>query len=61
MKRGYRAFQVLEGLNDNSYKVDFSLEYQVQNTFNVCHLSQFPTFEEEDTELEDEFFSRKRG
>ncbi|XP_059312037.1 uncharacterized protein LOC132063495 [Lycium ferocissimum] len=32
-------FEVLELLNDNSYKIDLPPEYQVHNTLNACDLS----------------------
>ena len=34
-------FQVLEGINDNAYKIDLRGEYNVSVTFNVSHLSHF--------------------
>ena len=34
-------FQVLEGINDNGYKLDFPSEYNVSATFNVTDLSPF--------------------
>lgn len=48
-------FQVLERINDNAYKLDFFVEYNVSATFNVSNLSLFDvstdlrwnTFEEE--------------
>ncbi|PHU16766.1 hypothetical protein BC332_12461 [Capsicum chinense] len=39
MPRGDGPFQVLERINDNSYKIDLPPEYQVHNTFNMCDLS----------------------
>ncbi|KAF3630335.1 putative 60S ribosomal protein L7-3-like [Capsicum annuum] len=46
MPRGDGPFQVLERINDNTYKIDLPPEYQVHNTFNVCDLSQVETVED---------------
>ncbi|KAH0757725.1 hypothetical protein KY290_021218 [Solanum tuberosum] len=46
---GVGPFQVLERLNDNLYKIDLPPEYQVQYTFNVCDLSPFSTFDDDDS------------
>jgi hypothetical protein len=37
--RGDGPFQVLERINDNTYKIDISCEYGVSDTFNVADLS----------------------
>jgi len=34
-----RPFQVLEHINENTYKIDLSLDYGVSSTFNVIDLS----------------------
>ena len=39
--RGDGSFQVLERINDNTYKLDLLGEYDVSATFNVTDLSPF--------------------
>jgi len=39
--RGDGPFQVLEGINDNAYKIDISGEYGVSSSFNVADLTPF--------------------
>ena len=39
--RGDDPFQVLERINDNTYKLDLSGEYNISATFNVSDLSPF--------------------
>ena len=39
MPRADGPFEVLERINDNAYKVDFSGDYGVSATFNVADLS----------------------
>ena len=39
--KGDGPFQVLERINDNAYKLDFSDEYNVSATFNITDLSFF--------------------
>ena len=41
LPRGDGPFQVLKGINDNAYKLDFPGEYNVSVTFNVTDLSLF--------------------
>ena len=41
LPRGDGPFQVLEGINNNAYKLDFPCEYTVRATFNVTDLSPF--------------------
>lgn len=41
LPRGDGAFQVLERINDNAYKLDLPGEYNVSTTFNVNDLSPF--------------------
>ena len=41
MPRAEGPFDVLERMNDNSYKVDLSGAYEVSATFNVVDLSPF--------------------
>ena len=41
LPRGDGPFQVLEGINDNAYKLDLLDEYNVSATFNVTNLSLF--------------------
>ena len=41
LPRGDGPFQVLERINDNSYKLDLPGEYNVSATFNVSDLSPF--------------------
>ena len=38
---GDGLFQVLQGINDNAYKIDLPGEYNVSVTFNVSDLSNF--------------------
>ena len=46
--RGDGPFQVLERINDNSYKVKLPGEYNVSSTFNVSDLSLFDAEGESD-------------
>ena len=46
--RGGGPFLVVEQLNDDTYKVVLPLEYQVHKNSNVCHLSTFPTVDDDD-------------
>ena len=39
--RGDGLFQVLERINDNAYKLDLPVEYNINVTFNVSYLSPF--------------------
>jgi hypothetical protein len=39
--RGDGPFQILEGINDNAYKVDLLGEYGVSATFNISDLTLF--------------------
>ena len=39
MPRAYGPFEILETVNDNAYKVNFSRDYAVLATFNVADLS----------------------
>jgi len=39
--RGDGSFQVLERINDNSYKIDIPGEYGVSSSFNVAYLTPF--------------------
>ncbi|KAH0701770.1 hypothetical protein KY285_016048 [Solanum tuberosum] len=48
MPRGDGSFPVIEGLNDNAYKVVLPPKYQLHNTFKVCDLSPFPTVGDDD-------------
>ena len=41
LHRGGGPFQVLEHINDNAYKLNFSDEYNVSAIFNVIDLSSF--------------------
>ena len=41
LPRGDGPFQVLERINDNTYKLDLPGEYNVSATFNVTDLSPF--------------------
>jgi len=41
MPRADDPFEVLEGINDNAYKVDLPGEYRVSTTFNVADLSPY--------------------
>ena len=41
LPRGDGPFQVLERINNNTYKLDFPDEYTVSATFNVTDLSPF--------------------
>jgi hypothetical protein len=41
MPRTDGSFQILERINDNTYKVDLLSEYDVSVTFNVSNLSLF--------------------
>jgi hypothetical protein len=41
MPRTDGSFQILERINDNTYKVDLLSEYDVSATFNVSNLSLF--------------------
>ena len=41
MLRTGGSFQILERINDNTYKVDLLSEYDVSVTFNVSNLSLF--------------------
>ena len=41
LPRGDGPFQVLERINDNTYKLDLPGEYSVSATFNVSDLSPF--------------------
>ena len=34
-------FQVIEGINDNAYKIDLASNYNVSTTFNVADLSPY--------------------
>ena len=47
MPRGDGPFQVLECINDNTYKIDLPPEYPMHKTFNVCDLSPFDMIEDE--------------
>jgi len=40
------SFQILERINDNTYKVDLLSEYDVSTTFNVSNLSLFDVGED---------------
>ena len=39
-------FQVIERINENAYKLDFSSEYNVSASFNVTNLSPFDVGED---------------
>jgi hypothetical protein len=39
--RGDEPFQILENINDNTYKVDLLGKYNVSATFNISNLSHF--------------------
>ncbi|KAA3477512.1 Transposon Ty3-I Gag-Pol polyprotein [Gossypium australe] len=41
LSRGDGPFQVLEGINENSYKLDLPGEYNISTSFNVLDLSPF--------------------
>jgi hypothetical protein len=41
MQRGDGPFQVLQKINDNAYKLDLPVEYNVHDVFNVSDLSPF--------------------
>ena len=41
LPRGDGPFQVLERINDNSYKLDLKGEYNISATFNVSDLTPF--------------------
>ena len=41
LPRGDGHFQVLKGIDDNAYKLDFPSEYNVSATFNISNLSPF--------------------
>ena len=41
LPRGDGPYQVLESINDNTYKLDLPDEYNVSVTFNVIDLSPF--------------------
>ncbi|KAJ9536652.1 hypothetical protein OSB04_un000201 [Centaurea solstitialis] len=41
MQRGDGPFQVLQKINDNAYKLDLPIEYNVHDVFNVSDLSHF--------------------
>ena len=41
LPRGDGPFQVLEHINDNTYKLDLPSEYSVSATFNISDLSPF--------------------
>lgn len=56
LPRKDRPFQVLERVNDNAYKMDFSNEYNVCTTFNVSYLSLFVVGD--DLDLRTNLFSR---
>ena len=43
--RGDSPFNILERINDNSYKIDFPGDYSVSATFNVADLSPFDFYE----------------
>jgi hypothetical protein len=44
--RGDGPFQILEKINDNTYKVDLPSEYKVSTTFNVSDFSPFDVGED---------------
>jgi hypothetical protein len=46
MPRTDGSFQILERINDNTYKVDLLSEYDVSATFNVSNLSLFDVGED---------------
>ena len=46
MLRTGGSFQILERINDNTYKVDLLSEYDVSATFNVSNLSLFDVGED---------------
>ena len=46
--RGNGPFQVLERINDNTYKIDMPSEYNVSSTLNVSDLSLFDVEGESD-------------
>jgi hypothetical protein len=46
MLRTGGLFQILERINDNTYKVDLLSEYDVSATFNVSNLSLFDVGED---------------
>jgi hypothetical protein len=46
MLRTGGSFQILERINDNTYKVDLLSEYDVSATFNVSYLSLFDVGED---------------
>lgn len=48
MPRGDVTSKVLERLKYNAYKVNLPSKYQIHNIFNVCDLSPFLTFEDEE-------------
>ena len=39
-------FQILEKINDNTYRVDFPGEYKVSTTFNIFNFSPFDVGED---------------
>jgi len=41
MPRADHSFEVLERVNDNTYKIDLPDDYQVSATFNVSYLSPY--------------------
>ena len=41
MPRGYGSFQIIEKINDNTYKINFPDDYRVNVTFNISYLSLF--------------------
>ena len=47
-------FQVLERINDNTYKIDLPSEYNVNATFNVSDLSPFDVGSDSRTNLFEE-------
>ena len=51
LPRGDGPFQVLERINDNTYKLDLPGEYNVSATFNVTDLSPFDVGDDLSTNL----------
>ena len=52
--RGDGPFQVLARVNDNAYKLDLPVEYNVSTTFNVSDLSPFDVADDLRTNLFEE-------
>jgi hypothetical protein len=41
MPRGYGSFQIIDKINDNTYKINLPDDYRVNVTFNISYLSLF--------------------